>query len=79
MLFSRCVSGTRTVPTGRTEEVGGVRFQGYGAHHDAYPVAYLTAAATLGTTREDVDDFCARLAKTFAEARRRASKAAEGG
>ncbi len=34
MLFSRCVSGTRTVPLGKSLEVGGVTFSGYGAHHD---------------------------------------------
>ena len=34
MLFSRCVSGTRTVPRGKRLEVGGIVFDGYGAHHD---------------------------------------------
>ena len=34
MLFSRCVSGTRTVPRGKRLEVGGIEFEGYGAHHD---------------------------------------------
>ena len=34
MLFSRCVSGTRTVPRGKRLEVGGIVFDGYGAHYD---------------------------------------------
>ena len=34
MLFARCVSGTRTVPRGKRQEVGGLVFEGYGAHHD---------------------------------------------
>lgn len=34
MLFARCVSGTRTVPRGRTQQVGGIAFKGYGAHHN---------------------------------------------
>ena len=67
MLFSRCVSGTRTVPLGKSLEVGGITFQGYGAHHDCYPVPYLTAAASLGMTHQDVDDFCVRLRKSFAD------------
>ena len=32
---------------------------------------YLTAAASLGMTHGDVDDFCARLRKCFADVRRR--------
>jgi hypothetical protein len=42
----------------------------------SYPWPYLTAAATLGTTRQDVDAFCARLRKCFADARKRQVKAA---
>ena len=53
MLFSRAVSGTRVVVPGKTQEVGGITFRGFGASHDAYPVPYFTAAAALGTTRED--------------------------
>ena len=33
MLFARCVSGTRTVPRGKVQDVGGITFRGYGAHH----------------------------------------------
>jgi O-phospho-L-seryl-tRNASec:L-selenocysteinyl-tRNA synthase len=47
MLFLRCVSGTRTVPLGRSQDVGGVSFLGYGAHVDDYPVPYLTAVRPL--------------------------------
>lgn len=94
MLFSRCVSGTRAVPRGKRLEVGGIVFEGYGAHHDrcavrprieslasltgavgrSYPHPYLTAAAALGTTHADIDAFCARLRKCFADARKRAQK-----
>ena len=77
MLFSRAVSGTRVVVPGKTQEVGGITFRGFGASHDAYPVPYFTAAAALGTTREDVDAFCARLAKAFADFRKKAEKDAK--
>ena len=94
MLFLRCVSGTRTVPLGRSQEVGGVSFVGYGAHVDAYPVPYLTAvrprvahvparlltplrqAASLGMSREDVDEFCLRLSKVFRQAAKGRDRAA---
>ena len=55
--------------------MGGVKFQGFGASHEAYPTPYFTAAAALGTTREEVDVFCARLAKCFADFRKKAKKA----
>ena len=74
MLFSRAVSGTRVVVPGKTQEVGGITFCGFGASHDAYPVPYFTAAAALGTTREDVDAFCARLARAFTDFRKKAKK-----
>ena len=71
MLFARCVSGTRTVPRGKTQQVGGLIFKGYGAHYDSYPVPYLTAAASLGMTHNDVDVFCTRLNKCFDDIRRK--------
>ena len=74
MLFSRAVSGTRVVVPGKTQEVGGITFRGFGASHDAYPVPYFTAAAALGTTRQDVDAFCARLARAFTDFRKKAKK-----
>ena len=77
MLFSRAVSGTRVVAPGKTQEVGGITFHGFGTSHDAYPVPYFTAAAALGTTREDVDAFCARLTRAFADFRKRAEKQAK--
>ena len=40
----------------------------------SYPHPYLTAAAALGTTHGDIDAFCVRLRKCFADARRRALK-----
>ena len=70
------MSGTRVVAPGKTQDVGGVKFQGFGASHEAYPTPYFTAAAALGTTREEVDVFCARLAKCFADFRKRRRKRA---
>jgi hypothetical protein len=75
MLFSRCVSGTRVVAPGNRQEVGGIVFDGFGASYDEFPVAYLTAAAALGTTREDVDRFCTQLTKCFKEYRKKVAKA----
>ena len=54
MLFSRCVSGTRAVPRGKRLEVGGIVFEGYGAHHDrcaALPREALLALLTGAVAR----------------------------
>ena len=67
MLFSRCVSGTRVVARQARQHVAGHSFIGYGAHCDDYPVAYLTVAAALGTTQEDIDEFLKRLTVAYAE------------
>lgn len=61
MLFKRGVSGTRVVAQGKIQSIAGLAFQGYGAHHDAYPHTYLTFAAALGTSEQDVDEFLRRL------------------
>lgn len=75
MLFSRCVSGTRVVAPGETKTVGGVEFKGYGASHSEYPHTYFTAAAAIGTTRDEVDRFTAILRKTFKDFKVKAASA----
>ncbi|XP_064602411.1 LOW QUALITY PROTEIN: O-phosphoseryl-tRNA(Sec) selenium transferase-like [Liolophura sinensis] len=68
MLFTRFVSGTRVIASGGTESViGGRTFRNFGAHYDNYPCPYLTAAAAVGMTTEDVDNFISRLDKTLSK------------
>ena len=67
-LFVRLVSGARVVAP-KTQTVGNVTLTGFGAHHDAYPHTYITAAAGLGATRKDVDLFVARLEKELLQPR----------
>lgn len=77
MLFSRGVSGTRVVKPGVKKEVCGISFDGYGAHTDAYPHAYFTAAAAIGLTEAEVDAFVERLDKTVRELRKQLAKQAK--
>ncbi|CAB3977134.1 O-phosphoseryl-tRNA(Sec) selenium transferase [Paramuricea clavata] len=63
MLFTRCVSGARVVPPNATKDINGYQFTGWGAHTNNYPCAYMTAAAALGMSRDDVDIFLKRLDK----------------
>jgi len=74
MLFSRNVSGSRAVSGGGSKTVAGIEFPGYGAHADAYPTPYLTAAAAMGMTTEDVGVYCKRLDVTLKELRDKLSE-----
>ncbi len=69
MLFSRFVSGTRVVPRSVTSTpISGMPpIEGWMSHCKSYPVAYLTAAAAVGLTKDEVDDFIARLDKVLNE------------
>lgn len=62
-LFVRGVSGARVVVPSLERTVAGHRLASFGAHHDAYPHAYLTAAAAVGQTTREIDLFVRRLEK----------------
>ncbi|MDP2439261.1 MAG: O-phosphoseryl-tRNA(Sec) selenium transferase [archaeon] len=68
MLYRRCCSGHRVVVPSMRASVDHLSFTGYGAHHSAYPVPYLTAACALGMTIGEIDTFIDRLDRTLAEA-----------
>jgi len=56
------------VVTGREKRVvASIAFEGYGAHINEYPVAYLTAACALGLTQKEIDIFLSRLDKVMSE------------
>lgn len=50
---------------GKDNSVSGHYFKNFGSHSDCYPTAYLTAAAAIGMTKEDVDLFISRLDKVM--------------
>ena len=49
----------------------GKEFISYGAHIDNYKISYLTVAASIGMTNEEVDEFCSRLLKTAASLKKK--------
>lgn len=61
MLFARCASGARVIVPGKIQEVGGLTLHGFGASYDEYPHAYITVAAAIGTSVQEVDEFMRRL------------------
>lgn len=63
MFFLVVFSPSRVVPPGSTKEINGYVFTGWGAHAKNYRCAYLTAAATIGMTKAEVDTFLKRLDK----------------
>lgn len=57
----------RVVAQGEIKEVCHYTFRGFGAHSSVYPCNYLTAAAAVGMTRNDVDTFIKRLDKVLSK------------
>ena len=57
----------RVVPPDSTKDINGHVFTGWGAHAQNYRCAYLTAAAAIGMSKEDVDIFLKRLDKCLAK------------
>jgi len=74
MLFTRSVSGTRVVPRGKTSNICGIAYEGFGSSHPAYPHSYMTAAAAIGGTRAEVDRFVETLDKTMAAFKQKQAK-----
>lgn len=68
MLFNSCTSGIRVVAHGKKQTINGHSFIGYGSHHDSYPHVYLTLAAAIGMTVQEVDLSISRLSKVLSKA-----------
>jgi len=66
MLFTRGVSGTRVVTGRDTKVIEGYTFKAWGSHWDKTDTPYLTAAAAIGMTPEDITTFIRRLDKVMA-------------
>ena len=60
-LFLRRISGARVVQPGASKTIVNTHFTGWGSSNDAYPTAYVTAAASIGMDFSDVDGFVAKL------------------
>lgn len=67
MLFTRCISGTRVVPTGEIKSISGHTFQGFGSSTEQYPHSYMTAACAVGMGEEEMNEFFNRLEKCWRE------------
>lgn len=70
-ITSPCASDCRVVTPGTRKTIGPHPFSNWGAHHDAYPSPYFTAAAAIGMKKEEVDTFAKRLDKTFTKFKRK--------
>lgn len=64
-LFRKCVSGTRVVHPATVARFGALELRGFGSGFSQFPHAYMTAAAALGVTREEIDVFIHRLDHVF--------------
>lgn len=70
MLFTRGVSGCRIISTTDIKAIDGYKFQGWGSHiSHSNNIPYITAAAGLGMTKQEVDNFIDKLDKVLLKVR----------
>ena len=78
MLYQRSVSGCRVVGAScAVKKVAGMDFMSWGAHRNAYPHSYLTAACSIGIREQDISLFLERLDKGIAKFLRKPAPAAK--
>lgn len=70
-LFARNCSGARAVDCAEAKQIDGVQFRAWGASADVYVSPYFTVAVAIGSTQEDIDLFCAKLAKLLHDEQRK--------
>ncbi|XP_062501022.1 O-phosphoseryl-tRNA(Sec) selenium transferase-like isoform X2 [Corticium candelabrum] len=61
----------RVVASGSRRTIGSYTFINWGAHSNHYPSPYLTAAAAIGMTKDEVDAFLKRLKKVLMKFKRK--------
>lgn len=70
MLFTRGVSGCRIISTLDLKSIDGYKFQAWGSHiSHSNNTAYLTAAAGIGLTKQEIDNFISKLDKILLKVR----------
>ncbi|XP_050420552.1 O-phosphoseryl-tRNA(Sec) selenium transferase [Adelges cooleyi] len=65
MMYMRHVTGCRVVSSVEVKDVCGYKFDGWGAHKINYPCPYITAGASIGITKSDIDFFVQKLDKVI--------------
>ncbi|XP_075146625.1 sec synthetase [Haematobia irritans] len=61
MLYTRGISGSRVVASGCKKTIDNFEFSDWGTHEDLPRPAYLTVAASIGVTANDIDIFIRKL------------------
>lgn len=70
MMYMRHVTGCRVISSVEVKDVCGYKFDGWGAHKSNYPCPYITAGASIGVKKSDVDLFIQKLDKVIARLRK---------
>lgn len=55
-LFSRGVTGARTIPNGLSKTVDGYEFINFGSHSSRQHDGYLNVACAIGMTTREIDE-----------------------
>ena len=68
MLYKKRVMGSRVIGRSNEKSVCGVKFKNYGSSIDNYPhLPYMTAACSIGLSKQEIDWFLGRLGESFDE------------
>ncbi|XP_070492038.1 O-phosphoseryl-tRNA(Sec) selenium transferase [Chironomus tepperi] len=65
MLFTRCVSGARVIAVNENKTIDGYQFLNWGSHNSNNNIPYITAAVSIGTTKNELDGFVEKLDKVL--------------
>lgn len=74
MLFTRGVSGARVIETGDKKSIDAHTFLCWGSHISQPSIPYITAAASIGVKKNEIDDFIDKLEKVLLKVKNNENK-----
>ena len=66
-LFTRNVTGARVVTCSGSKTVGKITLEKWGSHSNEYPTPYITFAAAMGMTENDVEVLVEKFGQILAK------------
>ncbi|OAF68577.1 O-phosphoseryl-tRNA(Sec) selenium transferase [Intoshia linei] len=64
-LYNCNVTGVRVIDKKSTKKIENTFFLGYGSHCNNYPYSYVTVAAAIGQTTQEIDSFIKKFRKSY--------------
>lgn len=64
------IFSVRVITPGDTKDFGKISFKNFNSHSNDYPSTYLTAAATIGINKTEIDIFIKSLDKILSSVKK---------